>query len=156
MSSIIIRPPFENEAESINSLIREVFLECVAPDYSKEGVDFFLNLCKSEEVRKKINETGQIIVALENKKIVGMLWTRDINHISRFFVHVEYQRKGIGKQLFSYLLEKLQKNHPEIKDITVYSSPFACKAYEMLGFRKTDQEQIGNGMRYTPMTYRIV
>ena len=152
---IEIRKPFEREAEAVNSLIESVFKECVAPDYSEEGIRFFLKLCNAEEVRIKTVENCPIIVASENDVVVGVLWTRDINHISRYFVDVKHQRKGIGRQLFNHLLEGIKTEHPEIKDITVNSSPFACKAYESLGFKRTDHEQNGNGMKYIPMVYNL-
>ena len=155
MVSIEIRPPFENEAEAINALIKRVFMECVAPDYSVEGIQFFLGFCSTEVVLKKISETGQIIVAVERNEVLGVIQVRDTNHISRYFVDVNYQRKGIGRQLFNYLLEGIKKNYPDVDEITVNSSPFARKAYEGLGFRATDNEQVGNGMKYIPMVYKI-
>ena len=38
--------------------------------------------------------------------------------------------------------------------ITLNSSPYGLPFYQALGFLPTDQEQIVNGIRFTPMEYR--
>lgn len=85
MSFLIIREPTENDAESINELIKTTFMQFVAPDYSPEGIKFFLNLCNVEALKEKIKK-GQIYIAVEDDQILGVIWTRDLNHISRYFV----------------------------------------------------------------------
>ena len=54
--------------------------------------------------------------------------------------------KGIGKRLFLYMLKD---NQPE--KLTVNSSPYAVPVYHKLGFCDVDEEQIVNGIRFTPM-----
>lgn len=76
-----------------------------------------------------------------------MIATRNENtHMALFFVKDEYQVKGIGRKLYEYI-KQLSKE----ENITVNSSPYALNIYKRLGFIPTSQEQITNGMRYTPM-----
>ena len=67
-----------------------------------------------------------------------------------FFVDGMYHRKGIGKQLF----EKVCLDNSS-GNMTVNSSPFAVKVYHHLGFIDSDIEQVTDGLRYTPMIYRL-
>ncbi len=38
------------------------------------------------------------------------------------------------------------------EQITVNASPYAVPVYEKLGFQAVDDEQLTDGIRYTPMT----
>jgi ribosomal protein S18 acetylase RimI-like enzyme len=155
MKKINISYPESSDAEKINELIVDVFMKCVAPEYSEEGVQFFLSFCKPEIVTEKIIENTPILIAKFDEKIIGIIWTRGKNHISRYFVDIAFQGKGTGRLLFNKLLDEIRLRYKEISEITVNSSPYAAKAYEKLGFIKTDEEKTGNGMRYLPMIYKF-
>ena len=66
------------------------------------------------------------------------------------FVDKEHHRKGIAKQLFHTVLEKLKENK-SVTQMTVNSSPYAVKAYERLGFIKTGEQQEKDGIIFIPM-----
>jgi ribosomal protein S18 acetylase RimI-like enzyme len=155
LESVIVRQAMEAEADRVNTLIIDVFMRFVAPDYSKEGGDFFRSICRTDEIVEKIREGTPIYIAISEGEIVGVLWIKDRNHISRYFVDGLYQGVGIGKKLFTHYLSEMMGNYPEISEITVNSSPFAIGAYEKLGFVKTGGEMVGNGMRYFPMVYEF-
>jgi GNAT superfamily N-acetyltransferase len=145
-----------DDPESITTLIEDVFTKCVAPDYSREGRDFFLGLCSTDKLKETIQNGNLIIlVAKRNEEIVGTVWVRDGNHIARFFVKTKHQGNGIGRKLFTSLVREVKMKNTGIDRITVNSSPFAIAAYEALGFEKTDGEKSGNGMRYIPMACRL-
>jgi predicted GNAT family N-acyltransferase len=150
-----IRKPNISDASKICSMVNSVFMKCVAPDYSEEGIDFFLKISTPAELIDKMEKGNLVYIAEMKSNIIGVIVTRNINHISRYFVDVNYQQMGIGRKLFQHVLSTLSKEHQEIEQITVNSSPFAVKAYEKLGFIKTADEQIGNGMKYIPMVYNI-
>lgn len=73
---------------------------------------------------------------------------REKSHICFFFVNGEYHRRGIGKALFTRVLE----SYPQT-EITVNSSPFGVPFYKAAGFVPTSAEQTVNGIRFTPMIY---
>ncbi|NLF35987.1 MAG: GNAT family N-acetyltransferase [Clostridiaceae bacterium] len=84
-----------------------------------------------------------------NNEIIGVIATRNNgNHIALFFVDGRYHRQGIGRKLFQVVLEKSTGNK-----ITVNSSPYAVEIYKKLGFIPDTDEQIKEGIRFTPMTY---
>jgi GNAT superfamily N-acetyltransferase len=153
--STVIRPALTSEAELLCALIIDVFMQNVAPDYSDQGVQFFRGISTPADLGARITDGDYVFVAEEEGEVIGIIWTRDANHISRFFVRCDRQRHGVGKKLFARLIDTIVQYHGNISSITVNSSPFALKAYEKMGFVRTAEEQTGNGMRYIPMTYAI-
>jgi GNAT superfamily N-acetyltransferase len=154
------REPFEivrpepADAERINALIADVFLRCVAPDYAPEGIGFFLGICTPEEVIAVLRGGAPIYAATcGGGDIAGVIWARDGNHIARFFVSPDCQRRGIGRRLFQRLAADVRRTG--MNEITVHASPFAVEAYARLGFVCTGREKTGNGMRYVPMKYSL-
>jgi len=131
--------------EQALALALKVFMEFEAPDYPEEGVEDFKKALKNPDY------VGQLkfIVAMLDGKMVGMTATRSAgSHIALLFVDREFQRQGIGREMILRDMAKCP-----IEKITVFSSPFAVKIYERIGFVATDTEQITNGVRYTPMEY---
>lgn len=128
-------------------LIKDSFLKFVAPDYSKEGVNEFLNTINDN---KWINNQSFIAYFIDGE-IVGIIATRNQNsHISLFFVKDSFMGKGIGRKLINEIIIN-NKN----EKVTVHSSPFAVKIYEKLGFIKTSQEKCINGMLFIEMEHLI-
>ena len=113
-----------------------------APEYSKEGIDFFQASLDDEERTRALKFYG----AFDGNQLVGTLCMREPQHIGGFFVKADYHRKGIGRALF----ETMRRDYDK-QEFTVNSSPYAVKFYEHLGFQASDKEQVVNGLRFTPM-----
>lgn len=126
-------------------LIKQTFLEFVAPDYDESGINSFFKFAEDEDVLKQLI----CYAALHNDKITGILAVDDkLNHICLFFVDKDLQNTGIGIALFKRFL-----NQSMPKVVTVNSSPFAVKVYEKLGFTATGSRQVSDGIVYIPMRY---
>ena len=127
-------------------LIWTTFLQFEAPDYSDEGIQSFKDFIENKEIINTLEFWG----AYDNQKLKGVIATNENRkHICCFFVEAQYQRQGIGRKLWEYLLENSQK-----EVITVNSSTYAVPVYHKLGFVDTNTEQLSDGMRYTPMKYQ--
>ena len=126
-------------------LIKQTFLECVAPDYDEPGINNFFKFAEDEDLLKQL----VFYAALHNNKIIGILAVDDkLNHICLFFVDKDLQNTGIGTALFKKFF-----NESMPKAVTVNSSPFAVKVYEKLGFTATGSRQVSDGIVYIPMRY---
>lgn len=126
-------------------LIKQAFLEFVAPDYDESGINNFFKFAEDEDLLKQL----VLYAALHNDKITGILAVDDkLNHICLFFVDKDFQNTGIGTALFKKFL-----NESTPKVVTVNSSPFAIKVYEKLGFTATGIRQVSDGIVYIPMRY---
>jgi predicted GNAT family N-acyltransferase len=152
---IIFREINKGEEEEVCQLVMDCFDEFVAPGYSKEGVIEFSKYVNPQFTRFRLANNHFMILALDRAVIVGVIEVRNNNHISLFFVRREYQNKGIGKSLHTLAINKCKISRPEITIIEVNSSPYAVYIYEKFGFIKVGDEQIVNGIRFTPMIYRL-
>ena len=127
-------------------LVRNVFMEYEAPDYTDEGIEEFLRFLDPDEITDMLEEEKMKIWICEYKdKIVGMIAGRK-DHINLLFVSGEHHRKGIARQLLNTMID-----HYKPSAITVNSSPYALEAYKRLGFTETAPEKTENGIRFIPM-----
>lgn len=133
------------EKEKALELVLSVFMQYEAPDYSEQGIQSFKDFISN---REKIDNLKFYSAYLDDA-LVGVIATRNNgNHIALFFVDGRHHRKGIGRKLFEYALEKSTGDK-----ITVNSSPYAVEIYKKLGFVPDSGEQVVDGIRFTPMTY---
>ena len=126
------------------SLVWEVFSRFEAPVYAAEGIAEFRNTLNDREKISRMTFYG----AFQEDALVGVLAMRPLRHISLFFVKAEYHGRGIGRKLF----EAMRRDYEE-QVFTVNSSPYAVEIYRHLGFVPTGDEQVTNGIRYTPMKF---
>lgn len=94
--------------------------------------------------------------AFYGDKLVALMGMRsDKKHINLAFTKREYQRKGIARAIFHYLLNDVLKENPSLEALTLNSSPYGIPFYLSLGFIPLSEEQEIDGMRFTPMKYTI-
>lgn len=80
---------------------------------------------------------------------------RDYCHVSLLFVDPIHQRNGIGLMLVNAALRLIKIHAPEVREVTVNSSPNAVDAYKRFGFRVTGDLQFKNGIAFVPMTFSL-
>lgn len=121
----------------------DVFIKCGTGDSDIEGLETFKKFINNKELMHELTVFG----AFDNKELIGVMGTKhNGTHISLFFINPDCHRKGIGRKLYNYAYAS-----QIAEQITVNSSSYAVKFYESLGFSKTAEEQITDGLRYTPM-----
>lgn len=153
--SLHIRPMQPDEETEVCELVKRVFHACVAPHYSKAGVEEFLNYMQPDLFAQRCQSDHFVCVAVARQKIVGAIEVRENRHVALLFVDKPYQRKGVGKELLRHAVEMGRKHSPELRELTVNASPNSVQAYETFGFRPTGAEQIKNGIRFTPMCLKL-
>lgn len=131
----------KEQREALN-LVWRVFLKFEAPDYTEKGIQEFKKSIDDESFIKALDIYG----AFENHELLGVIATRNLNHIALLFVEGIHHKKGVGKALYKYVCDKNNSNF-----FTVNSSPYAKIVYEKLGFKYVNSEQIVNGIRFYPM-----
>ena len=133
---------YRSRIQEAVDLVWETFLKFEAPEYSEEGILTFHDFIRNERELERLEIFGAEI----DGAVVGVLAMRG-NHISLFFVEEKIQKQGIGRALWNYFLAQSRT-----EQITVNASPYAVPVYEKLGFQAMDDEQLTDGIRYTPMT----
>ena len=124
------------------SLVWGVFLEFEAPNYEEEGIEEFKRSINNKEWVSKKKFYGYY----DNDKLVGVIATNDVNHISLLFVDGNYHKMGIGRKLYEYI-----KQFNNTGYFSVNSSICGHKFYKKLGFIDLDKEQCVHGIRFFPM-----
>ncbi len=138
-----IRPLQKEEQADAIRLSLDTFMECGKNDYDDNGLEVFKSFIHDDG---KIAELS-FIGAFHGERLVGVLAFRQRDkHISLFFVHPDYHRKGVGRKLFGVLAE--EEGHSVM---TVNSSTYAVLFYESLGFKKLDAAQNYHGLVSVPM-----
>lgn len=151
-----IKPLNKEELKETLELVKNVFDEFEAPDYTNLGIESFYEFANYENVSDMLGKTLKILVAKYNKKIVGMIAYRDYSHIAMLFVEKKYHYNGIAKNLVLNLIDDCKKQNKNLEYITVNSSPYAVEFYQKMGFKKLEDEKEVDGIRFTPMRYKIV
>lgn len=153
-----IRKTKENEVKEALSLAMEVFMQFEAPVYKPEGVETFKrDIIENDEFIDNCKKgICPIYAAFDNNKIVGIIGMRATKtHINLVFTKKEYHHRGIATAIFNFLLNDLLAENPDLKEITLNSSPYGLGFYKHIGFIALTDEQELNGIRFTPMKYII-
>lgn len=144
----------KKEFHEASELVWNVFSEFEAPEYSNEGILTFKEFINPNKLYKNSkNGLMSFWGCFDKQKLIGIIASREVYHISLLFVKKEYQHKGIARKLFSKLKIEITENNLNNEFITVNSSPFAVKIYERFGFVSIDKEMLQDGLRFIPMKY---
>jgi len=156
INNILIDELVIDEINHISNMINNVFDEFVGKDYSEEGNKAFKDYVKPQNILNRLNgKNSRFLTARHGDEIIGILEIKNKDHISLFFVKKEFLGKGIGKKLFRYYLRIIKNEHFGIKTITVNSSIYAEKVYSKLGFKRVNEIQEKDGIKYIPMEYQV-
>ncbi len=153
-----IRKIQSEEVEEALALALEVFMQFEAPAYKPEGTETFKrDIVENKEfIQRCIRGVCPIYAAYDRGKIIGIIGMRsNKTHINLAFTKKEYHRQGVATAIFNFLKEDLLKENPSLEEITLNSSPYGLPFYLHLGFEPLSEEQETEGIRYTPMKYRI-
>ena len=158
MDNIVIRKITADEVESAMALALEVFMEFEAPDYGPSGVETFKkDIVENPEYLENARQgLSPIYGAFDGDKIVALMGMRSSKtHINLVFTKKAYHRQGIARAIFRYLLQDVLAENPTLEALTLNSSPYGLPFYLKLGFTPVSEEQVINGIRFTPMKYSI-
>jgi len=145
----------ENDVEAIHDLVSNVYDEFVAPNYIQEGNQEFYKYLEITAISNRLQNNHFIILCKDDDTVVGMIEMRNFNHVSMLFVDAVYQGRGIAKELLKRALEVCKEQNSEVKEVSVHASPNSVAIYEKLGFMRIKEEQVINGIRFTPMILKI-
>ena len=148
-----IRSAYQDEWDDAMALAWKTFLQFEADCYTPEGIRNFEDFITDTTLHRMfVMGSYQMFVALDGKKIVGMITLRNNSHISLLFVDGRYHRQGIGRALVEYLREYLL-SETGIYRITVDAAPYGVAFYHKIGFRDLRPEERKGVIIYTPMEF---
>lgn len=144
--------------DEVFDLILHVFNECIRPDYTQEGADFFVEhfVSGESEYRRKVEEGRETVFgALDEGKLVGVITISEHGNISCAFVDPAYHGRGIGKDLFQRAKAALDARNVGPYTIRLNASPYAVPFYESIGFREMAAVADYHGIISTPMAMEV-
>jgi len=142
------------EEKQIEEMIRAVYDEFVAPDYSDEGNKHFYEFIIPENISERVGKGHKIFIAKDENHIIGMIELKEYHHICLLFVDKQYHGRGVAKELF-YKVTALAKENSSKNYIDVHSSPYAVPVYEKLGFRTISGLLETDGIKFYTMQYEL-
>lgn len=132
-------------------MIWKTFLTFEGKDYTDEGIQKFHEFITDDDLYVSfLKGEYQLLVALDQGRVVGAGSIRSGNFLSLLFVDEDYHHRGLGKTIVQKLCEYL-KNEAGERYIVVHSSPYAVDFYRKQGFRMVKPEMEYSGIRVTPM-----
>jgi GNAT superfamily N-acetyltransferase len=147
------RPMATGEETAVLGLVMRGFAGYVRPDCTEAGAAEFTRTVRSFVLDRPAGHV--ITVAESDGRLVGMIDVRDACHISLFFVERDSQGRGIGRALLETALSRARTTDPDLRAITVNSSPWAVPIYTSLEFVRVGPEQEREGIRFVPMERRL-
>lgn len=133
------------------TMIWKTFMKYDSKDYTDEGIrNFFEFITDDDLYRAFLMGSYQMLVALDQERIIGAASIRNVNHLSLLFVDEDYHNKGIGSALMGRLCHYLKAEEGE-RYMSLKAAPYAVGFYRKLGFRIVRPEEEFSGIRVTSM-----
>lgn len=145
----------ENDYEDAARLIRKSFTHYVAPDWSMEASDSFCAAVSPAMLQTGDDAHRYCIGWFDAGVMTGVLIMPKPTWLRMLFVDPVKARQGIGSRLWNHACVHLGTHHPDIREVTLYASPYAYPFYQALGFVSRGEESCDDGMRATPMAYQM-
>lgn len=120
----------EADLLSVENLIRNTIINVNSKDYSKEVVEFMLNIDPFRP--RNTMKNRDYFVVEDNWRLFWIIWRKD-NEIKTFFVDYESHWKWIWTLLLDNIEKIILENN--YKEYFVYSSLTAKTFYEKKGYR---------------------
>lgn len=133
------------------TMIWKTFLKYDSKDYTEEGIrNFFEFITDDDLYRAFLAGSYQMMVALDEERIIGAASVRNNNHLSLLFVDEDYHNRGVGSTLMNRMCEYLRTEEGE-RFMSLKAAPYAVDFYRKLGFQIVRPEEEYSGIRVTSM-----
>lgn len=142
-----------DQAPEISELVRESFLEFVAPDWERAARETFLKESSAEALRVAISEGEYSAVAFMGVQMVGFIHLSNPSVMTMLFVHPGQLRNGIGCSLWHSAMEHLSACYSDPGAVELNASPYAVAAYSAMGFQAIGEPFTKGGCTATRMAY---
>ena len=132
-------------------MVWRTFLKFEGDDYTAEGIRNFYDFITDQKLYQSFLEGSyQVMVALDDGRVIGLASVRNRHHLSLLFVDEMYHKREIGRHLIDRVCDYLKEEAGEIV-MTVNAAPYAVEFYRHLGFCVMRPEEQIDGIRITLM-----
>lgn len=153
-SQILVRPAEINDVDAMTDV-------SIRSKQSNGYDDAFMDACRNELMITAAHLCqGEYWVAIDGEKIVGcasLCPVKDLRsgEVHSFFIDPDYQGRGVGRLIWSQLLERAQAY--AMTDVRLDADPNAVLFYEAMGFQVVGDAPSGSipGRRIPHMTLSL-
>jgi ribosomal protein S18 acetylase RimI-like enzyme len=153
-SHILVRPAEINDVDAMTDV-------SIRSKQSNGYDDAFMDACRNELMITAAHLCqGEYWVAIDGEKIVGcasLCPDKDLRsgEVHSFFIDPDYQGQGVGRLIWSQLLERAQAY--AMTDVRLDADPNAVLIYEAMGFQVVGDAPSGSipGRRIPHMTLSL-
>ena len=129
----------KNYSKQISELFTNTIHKTCNKDYTKEQLNAWANPNIDYEAwKKRLSKTKPYLVIFD-EKLVGFTEFYE-DYIDCFYIHHEYQSRGLGKTLLTHLLNQAKQN--KIKILRVDASITAKPFFEKYGFKEMKKNYV--------------
>ncbi len=144
---LLIRPFKAQDAENVSNLIRKTMRVSNSKDYPAERLKLLIDYFSPEKVVKLSTERVCLVAETENR-LIGTI-ALEGNELLSFFVHPDFQARGVGTQLLA-AIEKLAISN-EVTLLTCEASITAVPFYTKMGYKRTGVNKDGTAGKQIAM-----
>lgn len=152
---MVIRKAISHDIPELRELYRETILSVNSRDYTPEQVAAWAATADRTETLAIRIQTQYFMVAVSwEGQIVGFASIEEPDYLDMFYVHRDFQRQGIGRELMSHMINYARsKGFTHIEsDVSVTARPL----FETFGFEwVADQWPITNGVTMPNFKLRL-
>lgn len=149
-----IRKARPKDAEAIHKLIAEVAPTC-QQDFGPNGLENFLSANTIENILERVKTKDYFSLLYEHDKhILGIITIKNHETINQLFVHPQYQKQGIAKELWQQAFSLIKAN-TQATEISVLSSSVGVPVYKSFGFKLSGDKSIADDITFYPMSLSL-
>ena len=100
MQNFTIRLAEDRDLKIITDLILQCSEKSILPEFSQEGKNTYLKSHSLENMRARLKEFVYQVLEDDVGKIIGTVGMQNKSHLYHLHVLPEFQRHGLGKQLW--------------------------------------------------------
>lgn len=138
--SITIRKGIREDLPEMLELFTSTIDEVCKKDYNYQQLEAWKSGAENEERWLNVISSQYVLIAENRNHIVGFCTLDKGNYIDLFFVHKDYQQKGIATLLYHEIEKKALKHHE--KQITADVSKTARTFFEKMGFYMIEEQTV--------------
>lgn len=138
---IIIRNAVLSDLNEMQELFVQTIESVCTNDYNPDQINAWISGVKNTERWIEVITTQFVLLAIAENKITGFGTLKNGNYIDLFYIHKDFQRKGIAQRILNELELEAKNQHAQIitSDVSITAKPF----FEKNGFVvKAEQKNI--------------
>ncbi|HRN93417.1 MAG: GNAT family N-acetyltransferase [Chitinophagales bacterium] len=138
--NIVLRKGKIEDAVELQKLFIETISTVCAADYNSLQIEAWIANRKDKKLWQETLQNEFVLVAQQQNEIVGFATLKQGSYLNLFYVHRNYQRQGIAKQLLANIEEEVRRLKE--KTITADVSKTAKAFFEQAGFSLLQEQTV--------------